>query len=222
MLCRIAEANSKALRVGVPVKYSFYADLARHTLELIDQKAAGIDCRIIDTGVSSEPAVSLGQGCDIVLAYAPQAYDDSRIVSVEICERELALWVSRDNPLARRQNVSVRELGNLVYRPSSPDSEYLFRSHFARSIFHQYGISPTVGEAADALYQMGPSDFALIFGGIPTNDFGFRVQQVPLEESICVTVCACYRKDDGPSEAERFIALLRESAREMGDFGGSS
>lgn len=202
------------LIVGVPVKFQFYSDMVRLAIERMRIEQSGFSCRVVDVGTSTEPPVSLEKGCDIVLDWGPERYTDGDLESVPLCERPISLWVSEDNPLAERASVSAAELKGMVFRPSTSDTRYVYHK-IARSIFREGNVSPAVGEEADALYQLGPNDFALVHGGAPNPSFGFGAREVPFEEDFSATVSLTFRRQRNSPLLRSFIDALKRAALEL-------
>lgn len=198
--------------VGVPLRYPVYRDIVRRTIEDVSVTHPGLTCRIIDGGISPNPAEMLDRGCDVMLCFAHE-YWEKAFENVPLCKRRLNLWVSEDNPLARRESVSIEELEDMVFRPCTSDMRYIWRE-LASGIFHASGIVPIVGAEADALYQLGPRDFALIWGGAPDDCLGYRVAQVPLKERLYETVTAVYRRESASQITLEFVESLRKVARQ--------
>lgn len=206
--------ETEQVRLGVPLGYTFYLNLARAFVERMARQAPSVRVLVEDIGLSGEPAEFLDRGCDIVLAYDPERNSGGDLSSATLCEMRLSLWIAQSNPLAQRSSVSLTELNGMVYRPSSGDPNYPWRKT-ASAIFDDFGIRPIIGEAADALYQLGPEDFALIFGGEPGGSLGLGVVQLALDEEIPVKISATWRKSRETPFLEETISLLGEEAVEL-------
>ncbi|MGV8082321.1 MAG: LysR family transcriptional regulator [Coriobacteriia bacterium] len=215
MLRELGKESTHALTVGVPVKYRFYSDLIHLAIERMSADHPHFRCKVIDVGVAPDPAAFLQKGCDVVLVYDPEKYSGGDLKSVPLCDKHLSLWVSTANPLAERVSVSVGELDGMIFRPCTSDTRYIWHE-IVHGIFHTCGITPVVGEEADAFYQLGPRDFALMFGGAPDPSFGFGVRQIPLDEEFVETVCATYRRSCNSAAVQLFVDALKQAARELG------
>ena len=85
-------------------------------------------------------------------------------------------------------------------------------------LFARHGIAPTRGAVCDDQYQLGPTDFGLVFAGEPSDLFGYNARKVEHEECVEVPVAAIWRADDRSAATASLVDILAEVAPAL--FGG--
>ncbi len=206
--------NSNRLTMGVPLCFSFYAELTKRAVDIAAREHGGLSCRVLDTGSATDPATSFSNGCDLVLDWGLGRCGATGFESTALCERRLCIWLHEQHPLAERKVVSLSDLEGMVYRPSTSDRNFDWYS-VAYGLFSACGIKPAIGEELDALHQLGPNDFAFMFGGSPSPWYGHRTRQVVLKESHYEAVTVMHRRNRLSAAAKSFMGILKKAAKDI-------
>ncbi len=211
-LHKLRQDSNNKIVAGVPLIYPFYSRVIRAAIDRTVHELPEFQCSVVDIGMNGEPPEFLAKGCDVVMGFCLENNAGGDLEVVELCKQPVYLWVANTNPLAGADEASISDLNGMVFRPSSPNPRYPW-SVMVQGLFKMHGIAPIMGEAVDALYQLGPNDFALVFGGAPDESIGFRVCQVPLQEHLSVPISATYRSSQSTALLLQFVSTLAQTAQ---------
>lgn len=199
------------LVIAAPLRYTMFSELVARTREVFSRDNPKAECWIKDFSLESSPAELLGEDCDVVLnVYLPE-YETAGVKAVQLCEARLNVWASADGALANRATVGLADLSGLVFRPASGRDDYPWASFVERTL-KRAGAAFTRGAVLDDQYQLGPLDYGLVFGGVPTAMLGFNARQVDLTDVVQVGVAAYFKADSDSLLLRDLIEQLEETA----------
>lgn len=197
--------------IASPLRYTMFSELVARVREAFARENPKAECWIKDFSLESSPAELLAGDCDIVLNVFLPEYETASVRVAKLCQAPLRVWASGDGALSGRTEIAISELEGMIFRPASDREDYPWAAFVGRSL-KRSGVSFTRGAALDDQYQLGPLDYGLVFGGVPTAMLGFNARQIDLTPALLVTVAAYYRADGDSLLQRDLISLLQEIA----------
>ena len=210
MTARANLLRTGVLRVAVPLKWPRYAGFLADACRIASEHMPASSFRMLDLNLANGPALLLRGEAELLVDHPYGSFGIDEFVTAPLIDVPVRVWVSSEDPLSKRDVVSLKDLDGMSYRTPGP-LEHPWSDYILERV-RALGFTPNFGDVADDQYRIGPNEYALVCGGRPSGTFGFGAVQVPLAETVTATLSAIYRRGNESEALQAFLNALLEAA----------
>lgn len=218
----LAEIGDDVLRIYMLPSRSRHADIVYGAAARLRREIAGLTTEVCvdDRFLTTEEALLTGKA-DVGVVFENSIENETAIATMPFAYAPLCAWLHRENPFARRESVSMEELGEL-FHPKSTNRQSQTATNSVAALFASFGIAlktrvRNLEDRPSFFLTLRPDEFILELAD-DTDPLRLNpdLVQVPLDPPLRRPVLLAYLRGSANPTVGQFTKLCRAAAEAEG------
>lgn len=207
--------HAGTLRVGGFIRHEQVLPLYSAAMNRFQAKYPWIQTYEKDLAAADHTRMLLEDTFDVMLSPHLERPDDSRFEYHDLLLLPLRVWLTRDNCLARRRKVSLRDIETQTLRFLSlgEGDEWGMWQGFILQLFAEEGLHPKVGPPTNVSLAISDTEYALVPSSV-TKAYGDSIVCVDLEERAHIVLSIIHKRLASNPAVPLLVAEILEVQRE--------